>query len=328
MDGGNAIIWTAHESANEIIGIVAAAGGTPVAVGGPDARSIAAALHDDAITVFDDLRATLMEIKPSVALITTGLGGGDSALDGRTASELRAAGVVVLSTVAPAPGLIEAGQAGLFKETGGTTPAAVIRLAPRLRRHPSYRAAEDVFTDFGRANMVTAEAFAPAHTGGAASAMLLALDAIQTLFGLPELVDAAAARPTKRLSDLDGSAAALLRFADGRCGQFLVSDRAPWGWRITLSGDSGRLTIRPSGFDWVDADGTRRDSTRTDAAASGFTNTLADAIRNALAGSHSGEPATDWVGLLSTAEAVLLSSRTGEPESPGTIARAAEMPGV
>ena len=328
MGASDAIIWAGGSAASRLAAIVRDAGATLVAAGGPNPEAVRESLNNDDVRVFDDLRATVMAEKPSVVLIAAFPDSETGSLDGRTLAELRASGTAVLTTVSPATGLIQAGESGLFKETGGTSPAAGIRLVPRVRRQPSFRAAEDAFSDFGQANLITIESFAPPGVGGAAAAMLGALDTVQTLVGQPELVDAAAARPTKRLSELEGSAAALLRFADGRCGQLLISDRAPWGWRITLSGASGRFTVRPSGFDWVDAEGKKQDSTRTDGPNAGFEGVVAEAVRGAIDGSHAGEPATDWVGLLSTAEAVLLSSRTGEPESPQTIARAAAQPGV
>lgn len=322
MNRQNTIIWTDPAHAATLIDAVQRAGLTLVAIGGADTRGFDRSLLGDDVRVFNDPRATLMSEKPGVFLSTAIPDGPDPLLDGRTINELRAAGTSILTTVPPVGGILEASEAGMFKESGGSTPAASVRLTPRVRRHPSYTAATDLLEDFGRASMMIVEAFVPKNLGGLPAAMLTAIDAIITVIGVPELVDAAAPRPTKKLGDLDGYSAALLRFPDGRCGQLLVSDRAPWGWRITLNGERGRLTMRTGGFDWISPEGDTVDSTRVDASIAGYAGAIASSLRAASGGAMVDEPSADWVGLLSTAEAILLSTRTGQPESPTTIARA------
>ncbi len=331
MDTPAAAIWCAPDHAPGLARIVRDAGLDPAAIGAADPKAIDVAAVDAGMEgsetrVFDDLRATLLAEKPRVVLMTAPPG--DPPLDGRTIADLRAAGTQILTSVCPASGLLEASELGLLKDTGGQNAASGIRLVPRIRRHPAFVTAGDLFEDFGRPAMVTIECVAPTTHGGLGAALLLAIDAAITLIGVPELADAAANRPTKRLAELDGSLAALLRFPDGRCGQITASDRGAWGWRVTLSGELGRLTIRPSGFDWIDANGERRDQTRIDEASGGYAGVLGSVLRAAASGSLTGEPAADWAGLLATADALLLSSRTGQPESPGTMLRASAASGV
>lgn len=316
------MLWTEPSRASALVEAVRASGLRLSAIGGADSGSFESLKLDGDVRIFDDLRAASVAEKPKILLITAPTSSEEPALDSRTISTLRTAGTVILTSVPTVNGILEAAEIGLFRESDGVTPASSIRLAPRVRRHPSFVAAADVFETFGRVNLMTVESFATRSAGGLTASMLSAIDAVMTVIGVPELADAAAARPTKRLVDLDGSVAALLRFPDGRCGQLMVSDRGPWGWRVTLTGDSGRLTIRPSGFDWLAPDGERKDETRIDAANSGYESTLAALLKEAAMGTMA-DPMTDWVGLLSTAEAVLLSSRTGQPEAPDTIARAA-----
>jgi hypothetical protein len=326
MDEGTAVIWGEPTRAGELAAIVRDAGVAVSAFGSADPGGIDAATLGEGVRVFDDLRATLLAEKPTVLLIAAPAP--DRSLDARTLGDLRAAGTRVLNCVAPAGGMMGASEAGLLSESGGGPPAAAVRLVPRIRRHPAFVRAEDVLEGFGSADLVTVEAFCPGDRGGLSAALPLAIDAVLSAVGTPELADAAAGRPAKRIDELTGSVAALMRFPDGRTGQLTASDRAPWGWRLTLTGAGGRLTIRPSGFDWVGPDGARHDESRIGADAGGYEAVMTDAVRAAATGSMSGEAGVDWVGVLSTAEAVLLSSRTGQPESPATIARASAAAGV
>ena len=326
MEGSTGVIWSDARSAGRIASIVRDAGLRVLACGAARPGEIDPSVSESDIKVFDDLRATLLSEKPTVFLLAAP--SPDRSLDARTLGDLRSAGTRVLTCVAPSGGMMGASEAGLLAESGGALPVSAFRLVPRIRRHPAFVRAEDVLEAFGRADVVTVEAFCPPAWGGLSAALPLAIDAVLTVFGTPELADAAGTTPAKKLDELSGTLAALLRFPDGRAGQISVSDRGAWGWRITLAGNEGRLTIRPSGFDWLGPDGAKRDDSRVDPGIGSHEGVLGAALQAAASGAMSGEPGVDWIGVLSTAEAVLLSSRTGQSESPATLARASVGAGI
>lgn len=324
MGAPTAIAWILPEHAPLVRDALRNAGLTLRAVGCP-VRGETQGLADgfDAEPL-DDLRAALASADTDVALLTAPPGRDAAPPDARAVQAAESRGVKIASMGPFSAGLIDAAEHGLFREQSGARPADAIRLVPRARRHPVFRAAEEVLQNFGEIDLVSIESNAPPACGGLPAALLGALDIVALLIGVPELVDAAAAGAPKRLSDIAGHTAALLRFPDGRSGQVSATERAAWGWRATASGAQGRLTLRPSGFDWYGPAGEKHDEHRADKAWCTASAVLADSLRELIDPASPRGPVTPWADLLSMADAALLSARTGQAESPATILRAAQ----
>lgn len=322
MDAQTAIAWILPEHAGFVAKAASLAGLEICAVGCPvrgETQSLADRLCVEPLT---DLRAALASIDTDLAFLTAA--GRDAAqIDARTVQAAEGRGVHLATTGPFTPGLIDAAEHGLFKEQTGARPINAIHLVPRTRTHPVFRAAAEVIEGFGQIDLISVESNTPAACGALPAAMLAAIDIVLSLVGVPELVDAAAPGVYKQLGDLTGHAAALLRFPDGRAGQIAASDRAAWGWRATLTGPAGRLTLRPSGFDWYNAAGEKLDEHRGEDRWRDPAETLAASLRELLDPAAPRGPATGWAQLLGTAEAALLSARTGQAETPATIMRVA-----
>lgn len=272
-----------------------------------------------------DLRAALASTDARLALITAPPESGRSGpvIDARTVFAAETRGVR-LATAIPFPAsLMDAAEGGLLREQAGQLPADMIHLVPRIRRHPVFQASSEVIEAFAPIAMVTVEMHAPIAWGGLSAAWLGATDAVLALMGMPELVDASTMSTGRSPGDWTGQIAALLRFPDGRGGQITVSDRGAWGWRITLLGEQGSLTLRPSGFDWLGPEGDRRDQHRADPRWSEPGEVLGAALRDLIDPTAPRGPATRWSELLATAEAALLSTRTGQGEATAMLLRAA-----
>ncbi|MBZ0172601.1 MAG: hypothetical protein K8E66_09505 [Phycisphaerales bacterium] len=322
MDAPTAIAWILPEHAAYVTDAISLAGLELGAVGCPTRGETQGLADQLGVEPLTDLRAALASTDASLAILTAA--GRDSApIDARTVQAAEGRGVRLATTGPFTPGLIDAAEHGLFKEHAGTRPANAIHLVPRTRRHPVFRAASEVIENFGPIDLISVESNAPPPCGALPSALLAAIDTVLALVGVPELVDAAAPSAHKHVGDLSGHFAALLRFPDGRAGQISASDRAAWGWRATLTGAAGRLTLRPSGFDWFDAGGNRMDEHRAEDRWRNPAEALAASLRELIEPSAPRGPAIGWIELLSTAEAALLSTRTGQAESPATILRAA-----
>jgi hypothetical protein len=174
------------------------------------------------------------------------------------------------------------------------------------------------------------------------------MDTVLSFFGEPEQVDAAyvppiplgpatlRVAPSETLRDLHGRLTANLRFSDGRAACLLLSDASPrWGRTLTLLADAGapeqggRLRVSDDGLEWISGSGSIVESSRTqERRAGGATPTTvgaAQAIADQIAGMLGGRTPTltpiDPRRVLSLTGAALLSSRTGEGESPATILR-------
>lgn len=317
MTPPDAIAWLDPDDALAVAGILASAGITIAAAGTPErgrSTRLAEQLGAEPVT---DLRAAIASSSASLALLAADPLG----LDARTVLAADARGLRIATAVPLARSLADLAETGLLKEHAGTRPADLIRFVPRPRHHPVFLAAAEVIEAFGRIGHVSIDSNAPRSAGGLTASVFAAIDSALALIATPELVDATASRPLHQATDTD-HAAALLRFPDGRSGQLTCTAAGPWSWRITLVGEEGRLTIRPSGFDWFGPDGTRRDDHRADAARSLYPTVLAETLADLTDPTARRGPGPDWISLHATADAADLSARTGQPESPATFVRA------
>jgi hypothetical protein len=324
MDRPAMIAWIDPAHAPGVADAASRAGFDLRGVGTP-ARGRTQSLADElGCEPLPDLRSALASTDARLVLVTAPPEAGRSApIDARTVLAAETRGVR-LATMIPFPAsLMDAAEGGLLRDQAGQLPADMIHLVPRARRHPVFQASNEVVEAFAPVAMVTVEMHAPPAWGGLAAAWLGATDAVLALVGMPELVDASSMSTGRNPGDWTGQVAALLRFPDGRAGQVTVSDRGSWGWRITLRGEQGSLTLRPSGFDWLGPEGDRRDQHRADPRWTEPGEVLAGALRELIDPAAPRGPATRWSELLATAEAALLSTRTGQGEATAMLLRAA-----
>lgn len=235
------------------------------------------------------------------------------------------------------------GAAGL--ETHGGWAAFV----PHLRLSAPIRDARELIEHFGTAATIGVRCLASPAYGSVGARLFDAVDAVCSLFGEPEAASATHvwpqrvgaapgggaatgglhAAPGERLRGLDGDLSANLRFADGRAGSLLVSNRAGrWSREVTLIGQSGRMVINDDGFVWFGPGGEvvdRKGPSGGDGGgvADAAALTIADVLSRSLDPRTPTPQPSNYRAVLATAEAVLLSARTGEAESPATILRMA-----
>lgn len=232
--------------------------------------------------------------------------------------------------------------------TGGSAMewAAFVPLA---RLSKPVRDAGEILAQLGPISMVGVQALCGPGQGSLGARIYDAMEVITWLLGSPDRVDAAYVPPTAigrgravhalpgdSLVGLEGDLSANLRFADGRAASVVASNRAGrWNRTITVVGERGRLRFYDDGLDWISPEGTVLDSSRdsarvrgsahTEAACATAARVLGDQIARLLsAGGGSPLDAPTNLGMvLATAGAALLSTRTGESESPETLLRMA-----
>lgn len=148
--------------------------------------------------------------------------------------------------------------------------------------------------------------------------------------------------PAETLRGLRGDMTLNCRFADGRGAGVVISDQAGrWNRSLMLVGPGGRIRVYDDGFEWVGPDGVRVDASRalgvarSDAVGSAAGGAapgrsaavIAEALERYFSGREGSVPPLDMRRLLTMTGAALLSARTGEAESPATIARMAMLAG-
>ena len=229
------------------------------------------------------------------------------------------------------------------------------RFCPLLRRSEPMRAARDLISQLAHPESPDDRASAGLRTlavecwcgpgfGSLGARLYDAVECVVHFMGVPDRVDAAYVAPSRvravhalpgeMLRGLEGDMTANLRFADGRAASIVASSRAGrWNRSVTFLADNGRLRVYDDGFVWIGRDGKLVDSSRDTLRVRGSVNAddpgahavaaVASQLVRDLDPALPPEQPVDVVGVLATAGAALLSTRTGESESPATILRMA-----
>ncbi|MHC4306600.1 MAG: hypothetical protein ACYS15_19790 [Planctomycetota bacterium] len=228
---------------------------------------------------------------------------------------LREAAVPVISSV-PMPGSVA-------EITDDPSEAESARFVPLMRRSPGYRAAREVFDQFGRRQSASIVAGSTAGEGTLFARLFDAMDLAENLCGPVKELGAALWRPLggvpETLTGLAGHLTANVRFADNRCAAVAVSDLAGrWFRQVTVLGEGGRLSIDDGGFEWVSPDGELIDSHR-EKGRLGAGDLVAIHARRLLEGADAADLPPDSARLLAVCEAARLSARTGADEAPRKV---------
>lgn len=194
---------------------------------------------------------------------------------------------------------------------------------PLARRCAGYRAAAEVFTQFGPAQCVNVFFRSGAGHGSLVARLFDAMDVVLDLCGPIETVNAALSGPLQNvpedLHDLRGHMTVNIRFKPNRCACAALSDSAGgWFRGITVLGDGGCIRISEMGFEWIGPDGRMIDQhheppQRTAGEHIGLQ------IRRMLAGKDHTQSPPDCLALMTLCEAARLSCMTGQDERPAKL---------
>lgn len=268
---------------------------------------------------------------------------------------LARAGALAATGGGEAGAVVEAIERGVRVLSADPLPASLMDLAGepwrRAQRRPErmptfvplprmaepFASALDALADFGRVRSASVEVLAPPAAGSLGSALFAACSMLHAVLGEAESVDASYALPARAgglhvlpgetLSGLRGDVCASLRFDGGRGATLLASDHGgEFSRRLTLLGEGGRMEVTDEALTWFTPEG--RPVDRTSYAREGGDDAgvaaIAGAIERSLRGEEPPGPPVDVASLLATAQAALLSCRTGQNERPATIRRMAE----
>lgn len=286
---------------------------------------VADVLGTDAVT---DLRAAVSALERGTVLFASPGPFGASASDAELVRQARVRGVKFVA-LEPVPGsVLDVAGAGWIRIDAGGRAIDAVAQRPLIRLSGAVRNAADVLSQFGPVRTLAVESWSSATEAPLASLLWSAVDAAVWLQGEPVSVEAkhvggqAGHGPTS-LRSLSGDVIAVLTHDAGRLTNILCSDMGGrWNRSVTLVGDAGRLRVYDDGFEWVDAKGEKADELRTrrrGESASFAVAEAADQLRRVIEGEENRGP--DPADLLACVEAILLSARTGQVESPESIRR-------
>lgn len=331
-----AVVWLRPDQVSLAHDLAAASDLTIETVGSPvrgESTTLAKQLSSEPA---DDLRSVLAETKTSLVLMLDpgDFGAEREPADDRALTAARSRGVKI-ATLEPIPASALALQNSPADSDEQSGAPETVRLLALLRHSKRYRDALEVIEQFGHVRTLSLELYNAPEQGSLGSQLVSALDVIVTHLGTPETVDASFVSPSQgqtvytvpgeSLRGLSGDLTAVLRFADGRAATIVASDHAGrWNRVLTLLGPGGRLRIYDDGFEFLGPRGDKVDEARhrrTAKSAPHSIEVLSDGI-DRLLDPHLPPPAPmDTLSVFSTAQAALLSTRTGQPESPDTIRR-------
>jgi predicted dehydrogenase len=312
-DGRRAMVWCEPTFRSSIAEVIEAAGLEVKAVGGPDsifAGELATLLESERA---DDLRLAAQREDLDLAFIAATLAGESDAV-----SQLESSGLRVVS-LEPLPG-------SLTELTSARDLAEEAVFAPLMRRCAGFRSATDVLAHFGEPRCVNIFFRSGKGQGSLYGRLFDAMDIIHTLCGEPEQLDAAFASPVpglpgvpEALRGMRGSITINMRFSDNRCACVAASDQAgAWFRGVTVLGEEGCLRIHDDGFEWINAEGEKVDSTPP-GEQPGYAALVADQINRLIERKDQSDLPLDVGRLLALCESARLSCRTGQSETPRKI---------
>lgn len=328
-----ALVWCRPDQTGLVARVGALAGLEIEQAGSPESARAGQVAAELGAERADDLRACLASTDADLVLIADpgSFGAGASPEDLGAIVGARARGVAIASLEPVPPTALDMTGAGWTDPQTGGRAIDAIRLAGAPRRTPAMRALADARESFGPVRSLAVEVAGPAPAGSLGAVLIGAIDLVLWLLGEPESVDAAYvgpgvgsalhALPGQSLQGLHGDLSALLRLPGGRAASVLASDRAgAWSCGATLMGESGVVRVTPAGFSWTGPGGEPVDEHACDAPADAAA-MIADQLARQLDADTPADTPIDLPGALAVAQAALLSARTGQPESPGTIQR-------
>ncbi len=204
--------------------------------------------------------------------------------------------------------------------------AGSIRFLPLMRRSGGFRAAEEVFESFGRAECLNVSFRSSPDAGSLFSRLYDAIDVVTRRCGEADTIDAALVSPTgetpESLGDLTGHMTINLRFPENRSACIAVSDRAGrWFRGVTMLGPGGCLRIDERQFEWIDPGGQVVDSHEEAEPQTTIASIVAEQLVRVLERRDDSEPPADHSRLMGLCEAARVSCRTGDGESPRSVLR-------
>lgn len=324
------VVWADEAHAGIVTGLLDLMGGsiTPIAVGGPRDGGTGRLAESLGLTPFDDLRHMLVE-RPAAFLLLA-VSEDESPTD--LASAL-ANGTTILtlepacSTLADYAELDRPPRSGSDDNPSSMLGRAV--LLPRFTQTPGYLAATDPCDTLGDRRSVLVTSAGPARDGSLYARLHDAWATALLFCDTPEAIHAHLAHESTTPADgprlLAGRLSANAACPGGSSITVFAADNCPALPRtLVVLGDTGQLTVTPTGYHLRSSDGTTIDQLEPPSGSAAVPPTLdqmADQWRRLLDQRNTADESgtrRDQQALACTL-ACLLSAKTGQPESPQRV---------
>lgn len=319
-----AVVWVGKGQGPLAKTVIERAGLAPTAVAAPpEAAADLEALPS--APRFDDLRQALVDTESQVALLLAPpINADDTGFDDAIL-DLACRDGRLLLTLDPSPTtLLATGKA--LRESRLDRAF----LIPTLRRQRLFDDLLELLPNIGAIRSAWCALRSPPLAGGLGGRLVDGMGALTKLLGTPDRIDAEFAPipgPAPTPSDLaaaTGAITASLRFPGlAKTGSLAATNASgPWGRTLTVVGETGTLTLTDASLTLTDPNGNELDFTGSTTPPDSAT-VIAEQIRRVIDRKGYGIDPAEQLPVLACAEAALLSARTGNPEHPETLLRAA-----
>jgi hypothetical protein len=292
-------------------------------------------------TPVDDLRAVMTSSEADLLILGNpshfAKQAHDPDLDALKAAHARNMSIATLEPIPAAAGEIAGTSFADALTTGSLNELS--RLLPLTRHTPLISELETVLETFIPIRSCSITLGVPKQYGSLGARLFDAMDLTRSIMGIPNIIDAGYISPSagrglhplpgQSLRNLHGEFTLNLRFSDGRCASLHLTDQVGSSTlSMTLIGQEGHISVDLDGFRWFNPDGQEIDSYASpkqpeDRADSGqvdyYEQSLIDQLIETCSGVGPNRTPIDYSSVLAMTHATLLSTRTGQGESPRAV---------
>jgi len=334
MPKARCVVWIDPEQAPVIKRVLARADIELVGAGSPDPARTGQVASDLECDPIDDLRVALSSVEADLLILGNPSSFADQAVDADL-DALKAAHArnLAVATLEPIPATSNGIGGTSFAEALSTGILnELVHMMPMTRHTPMIDEFYTVLETFAPIRSCSIVIGMPKALGSLGARLFDAMDLVRSLVGVPNIIEAgyispAAGRgmhplPGQSLRYLHGEFTLNLRFSDGRCAALLLTDQVGASTiNMTMLSTEGHIVIDNAGFKWFNPIGEMIDSYDTPDADGVDTAEIALAAQliELCSGVGPKRAPIDYPGVLSMTHATLLSTRTGQGESPRAV---------
>lgn len=327
------VVWTTPDQAPVLAEVLGGAGIELAGAGCADpARTgqVATALGCEPV---DDLRQALCHFDADLVLLGDPGSFGEEASDADLDS-LRAAHArnLCVATIEPIPATASGfAGTGFAEALHQGVLGSLATFAPVTRYRPIINELASVLDTYAPLRSCSINIAGPAALGSLGSRLFDTLDLVRWLVGVPSIIEAAYISPSAgrgmhplpghTLRNLHGEITMNLRFSDGRCSAVYLSDQlAHTTLNMSIIGLEGHIALDGNGFVWTNPAGEPVDTHKCEASdIDAGRLALQTQLNDLCSGVVPTRPPIDYAAVLSMTHAALLSTRTGQGESPHDV---------
>ncbi len=327
------VLWTNPDQASSLAGVLGGAGIDLIGAGCPDSARTGQVATEIGCDPVDDLRQALTTLDTDMILLggagAFGEEPNDADLDALRAAHARNVCVATLDPIpATASGIAGTNFAEVLHQGVLGSFASFV---PLIRYRPIVAELTSVLETYAPVRSAMLRFTGPSDLGSLGARLFNMLDLTRWLIGVPSVIEAAYVSPRagrgmhplpgETLRNLHGEITMNLRFSDGRCASVYLSDQFHMSdVEMTLASAEGHISLDQHGFRWLNPTGNQVDSHESpDATLNTDAGALQSGLAELCAGVAPSRPPIDYSSVLSMTHAALLSTRTGQGESPHDV---------